>query len=441
MLKKLRLLFSLILILIGVSLWGDSIPLEAKSFFYALSLSMKQVLLFVIPFVIFSFLFHSLISQREGAVMFVVLLVVLVYCSNLVAILTSYFVSSQFLSYINMPNLGSGSSVQSLEPMWVFKLKPLIRNEIALMAGFICGIFFFFWRSERANKIAHSFNAMATGFLKYGFIPFLPLFILGFVIQLQHEKVLSKVLSLYGPLFLLVAGLQLSYLAIYYAFAAGFSPKKWVDCVRNIMPASFTAFTSMSSIATMPVTIVCTEQNVKSSNFAKLIIPSTVNIHTIGSAIGVVALTLATTMALGKPMPTLEMFLPFALFWAMAKFSVAAVPGGAVIVAMPLLEHFLGADGAVVSLVAAAYTFFDPLGTMTNVTGNGAFAIVFSKIPVIRTMIASEIQDETDLDDTEDELSSPEMMQSLASVEVQAELHQDRRSCGVNPGFIARDLQ
>jgi Na+/H+-dicarboxylate symporter len=136
----------------------------------------------------------------------------------------------------------------------------------------------------------------------------------------------------------------------------------------------------MSSVAALPLSIVAAEQNIKDSNLAKLLMPSTVNIHTIGSAIGMTTLMLTTSVAFTGSIPDLNTFIVFALFWSLAKFAVAAVPGGAVIVAAPLMAKYLGFSGDMIGLLTVAYMFFDPFGTATNVLGNGAFAIIFSKM-------------------------------------------------------------
>jgi Na+/H+-dicarboxylate symporter len=111
-----------------------------------------------------------------------------------------------------------------------------------------------------------------------------------------------------------------------------------------------------------------------------MIIPATINTHTIGSAIGLTILSLTTLVAFGHALPSLAEFAQFGFFYALAKFAVAAVPGGAIIVATPLLETYLNFNGEMVGLITAIYMLFDPFGTATNVTGNGFFPIAFSKL-------------------------------------------------------------
>jgi Na+/H+-dicarboxylate symporter len=380
-LKKLRLLLILLGIFAFVAVFGDQVSPDIKSFFYAVSLSLKQILLFFIPFVIFSLVFYALTSLKGGVFSFITKLVSCVYASNFIAILMAYLVSSNILGHIQKPmEKAAAGSFNALAPMWSFKLPELISNEIALIAGFACGIIFSLFPMPAAQKAAQVCNNAANFFLKRMFIPVLPLFILGLVFKLQNDQLLSHAVSICGPVFLLIVGLQTTYMLFLYFVAAGFSPSRWMEYLKNIFPASLTAFSSMSSIAAMPVTLISTEQNLKSSSLSRLLIPATVNIHTLGSAIGLTTLAVATSLAFNGVMPDFSTFLHYAVFYAFAKFSVAAVPGGAVAVAMPLMEKYLGFTPEMTGLITVFYMMFDPFGTATNVTGNGAFAILFKKI-------------------------------------------------------------
>lgn len=396
-LKKLRLLFILLGIFLAVALFGEMVNPQIKSFFYAVSLSLKQILLFVIPFVIFSLVFYALTSLKGGVFSFITKLVSCVYLSNLTAILLAYALSSNILTHIQKPfERAPEGSFDALAPMWSFKLPELIPNEIALLVGFACGIIFSLYPMKQAIRAAALCNAGANFFLKRMFIPVLPLFILGLVLKLQNDQMLTQAISICGPVFLLIVGTQITYILFLYLTAAGFSTARLGEYLKNIFPAAVTAFSSMSSIAAMPLTLIGTEQNLKSSSLARLIIPATVNIHTLGSAIGITTLAVATSLAFNGVVPDFETFIQYALFYAFAKFSVAAVPGGAVAVAMPLMEKYLGFSPEMTGLITVFYMLFDPFGTATNVTGNGAFALLFKKVARLKAPVSEQKEVEED---------------------------------------------
>jgi Na+/H+-dicarboxylate symporter len=377
--KKIKLPLFLLTILIFPLFLGSHIPIQIKSICYALSLSMKTVLEFLLPFIIFSFVFSCLSNLQKGALFFVFLLVTCIFISNFTALMVGYASGFVGLSLFHITATSFNTAPQLL-PAWSFQLHKLISNDIALLCGFSVGIFFSIWPSARAKRVANTLNKLANGFLKRVFIPVLPLFILGFVFKLEHEKILQTSLSLYGPILLLIVLTQWLYLISWYLIASQFSIKKFLFYLKNVLPASLTGFSTISSAAAMPVLLISTEKNLGDAEKAKMLVPAIINIHTIGSAIGIPILSLATLLTFGLPIPPLSVFVVFALYTALAKYAVAAVPGGVIIVVAPLLEAYLGFSSDMVGLITAVYLICDPFGTTANVTANGVFPILFSKL-------------------------------------------------------------
>jgi Na+/H+-dicarboxylate symporter len=50
---------------------------------------------------------------------------------------------------------------------------------------------------------------------------------------------------------------------------------------------------------------------------------------------------------------------------------------------LPILEHYLGFTGEMMSLITALYILFDPVITSANVLGNGAFAKMMDKFGLL----------------------------------------------------------
>jgi Na+/H+-dicarboxylate symporter len=74
--------------------------------------------------------------------------------------------------------------------------------------------------------------------------------------------------------------------------------------------------------------------------------------------------------------PSFFVYGVFALYFVLAKFSVAAIPGGGILVMLPILEKYLGFNAEMMSLITALYILFDPVITCANVMGNGAFSMI-----------------------------------------------------------------
>jgi Na+/H+-dicarboxylate symporter len=130
----------------------------------------------------------------------------------------------------------------------------------------------------------------------------------------------------------------------------------------------------------MPLTMIGAEKNTKNSFLSRLIIPATVNIHLIGDCFAIPIFAFAVIKSFGAIEPTFFSYLIFALYFVLAKFSVAGIPGGGVLVMLPVLESHLGFTSEMSSLITALYILFDPVITSANVSGNGGFAMIINKL-------------------------------------------------------------
>lgn len=377
---KFRMLMLLLLIMILPAFIGEHIPLKVKMGFLALSITIKDMIVFLLPFMVFSFLFSSLISFGNRAVLFIIMLLIMVACSNFIAIITGYSIAANILPYMDFQIARLVSGEEALKPLFHIPIPKLLSNEPAIIAGILLGITFALKRNAKIEKAGKLMSQASIQFLKKCFIPILPIFILGFVLKLEHDRVLSQLFGVYGPVVVIIITTQLLYVMHYYLLAASYNPRKAISYIKNVAPAALTGFSTISSAATMPVTISCTEKNLPNPSFAKVIVPATANIHTIGSAIGITIFSVASLVAFGMGVPSFMSFLIFAFYYTMAKYAVAGIPGGVILIVTPLLQSHLGFTDEMLGLISAVYLLLDPFGTTTNVSGNGAFAILFNKM-------------------------------------------------------------
>lgn len=376
---KLNLPVQLAIIFILLVLFGNHLPVEFKSGCLALSLSLKTGLQFALPFIIFGCLFSSLLEQQDKAFGFVLTLFLLVSVSNLISTLTGYWVGSAVLKHLHIDLHQHALAVAKLEPLWNLHLKNPLSNGVALVSAISAGLYFSVRPSTRAKVVAVQLNQAVYFFLKKIFVPLLPLFALGFIVKMQHEGVLVKLFHSYLPLAFLIIGTNIVYLFTLFLIAAGGKVKTSINFIKNSLPAGLIGFTTMSSLAAMPLTLEATRQNIGKDEFAKIIIPATVNVHMIGSSIVIPILALYILLTFGHAMPDFSKYLVFAQFFVIAKFTVAAVPCGSIIVMLPLLESHLGFSGEMSALVTTMYLVFNPFTAASNVLGNSAFAIMLSK--------------------------------------------------------------
>ncbi|USE39049.1 cation:dicarboxylate symporter family transporter [Endozoicomonas sp. SCSIO W0465] len=372
---------AMLLIVLFIPVLTDSwVSYDVKSFFFSLSLTIKTLLVFVLPFIVFSFVVTCLARMGKNALLFTLLLIGMVFASNIAAIFTGYTIGSIMVPLISMPVIPDALDGSGLAIMWVFERPPLLTNMNALIVGFIAGMLVNLLDSQPLRELCFRASDFSGWFLKHIFIPILPFFILGFAFKLHADGILRQAISAFGPIMLLVIVSQLAYLFIYFFVAAKLSLRDFLTYVGNVFPAWLTGLSTVSSAASMPVLIDSTEKNIGNPIMARTIVPATINIHTIGSAIGLTILALVTLNTFNLPMPDLQSFAIFGFYYALAKFSVAAVPGGVILVVGPILQSLMGFSDEMLGLITAVYMIFDPFGTAMNVSGNGAFAILFSRL-------------------------------------------------------------
>lgn len=155
----------------------------------------------------------------------------------------------------------------------------------------------------------------------------------------------------------------------------GMSPAKFF---KGMMPAIIFAFSSASSVGTLPINLSCTEKLGAKKEVASFVLPLGATINMDGTAIyqGVCAIFIASCYGIQLTLPQM---LTIVLTATLASIGTAGVPGaGMVMLAMVLTSVGLPVDG--IALVAGVDRIFDMGRTTVNITGDAACAIVVSNI-------------------------------------------------------------
>ena len=99
-----------------------------------------------------------------------------------------------------------------------------------------------------------------------------------------------------------------------------------------------------------------------------------------GDALGIPLIGMGVLFFSGGALPTFEAYLSFVLYFCIAQFSTAGIPGGGVIVLLPVLQTYLNLTPEMTSLAATLYILQDPIFTGSNIMGNGAFSLLIQKM-------------------------------------------------------------
>lgn len=369
MLRKMP--FVLVTIIISIIFLNPLIPLYYQQLIYSVSLSIKSIIVFLLPFIIFSLLFKAVVNLSNNATRIIFIILIAVFCSNFLSTFISKIVGSLVYNFnlsIILPDNFDGMVAKPL-----FNISPLIANDKVMLLGVSLGIFIARWKPFMALIISEKLEKMVSTILKL-FTYMIPVFVAGFMVKLQADGTMSTIIRDYTLIFVIIAIAKFSYITIAYYLLNNFKVSGAILNIKNMLPAAITGFSTMSSAASMPLVIIGAENNATNKDLARSVIPATVNIHLVGDCFAIPIFAYAILKNYGISEPSFTAYLIFAFYFMMAKFSVAAIPGGGIIVMLPILENYLGFNADMLSLITALYILFDPVITCTNVLGNGAFA-------------------------------------------------------------------
>ncbi len=147
---------------------------------------------------------------------------------------------------------------------------------------------------------------------------------------------------------------------------------------KGMAPAIIFAFSSASSMGTLPLNMECTEKLGVKREYSSFILPLGATINMDGTAIyqGVCSIFIASCYGIDL---TFAQMLTIVLTATLASIGTAGVPGaGMVMLAMVLTSVGLPIDG--IALVAGVDRIFDMGRTTLNITGDAACAIVVSRL-------------------------------------------------------------
>lgn len=155
----------------------------------------------------------------------------------------------------------------------------------------------------------------------------------------------------------------------------GMSPLKFFE---GMLPAIMFAFSSASSVGTLPINLECTEKLGAKREVASFVLPLGATINMDGTAIyqGICAIFIASCYGISLTLPQM---LTIILTATLASIGTAGVPGaGMVMLAMVLTSVGLPVDG--IALVAGVDRIFDMGRTTVNITGDAACTIIVSRL-------------------------------------------------------------
>lgn len=358
---------------------GQFFPTSLTRVFVTFNDLFSQFLGFAVPLIIVGLIVPAIADLGKGAGKWLGVTAAIAYASSLFAGFLTFFAARAVYPHI----LRAGNAVDVHDPsasaltgyIKDLSVPPVFGVMTALVLSFVIGIGLSLAPRGVIRKGFVEFREIITGLISKVIVPLLPLHIFGIFLNLTQAGEIAKIIATLAKIVVFVLILEVIILGAQYSIAGALAKKNPLRALAKMMPAYFTALGTSSSAATIPVTLRQTLKNGVSTPMASFVVPLCATIHLAGSMSKITAFAMAIITLHALPVSAAQV-VGFIFMLGIIMVAAPGVPGGAIMASVGILGTMLGFDEAAVGLMIASYIALDSFGTATNVTGDGAIAMV-----------------------------------------------------------------
>ncbi len=267
----------------------------------------------------------------------------------------------------------------SIKPYFTIDMPPIMSVTSALIFAFVLGFGLAVTKTERIMHVIDDLRIIINKIISSVIIPLLPFYIFTIFMSITYMGEIGRVLSVFIKIIVLIFILTIILLLIFFIVAGLIAKRNPIKLLIRMLPAYVTALGTSSSAATIPVTLESTLSNGVRSSIASFVIPLCATINLSGSMLKIVSCSLAVIYTTNMDI-SFSQYSAFIFTLAVAMVAAPGVPGGAIMTALAPLSAVLGFTQEANALMIALYIVMDSFGTATNVTGDGAIAVILDKI-------------------------------------------------------------
>lgn len=370
--------FRLVLgIVLGLVL-GLVLPEPAMSVFVTIQYILNQIITFSIPMIIIGFIAPSITKLGSNATRILLVAVLIAYLSSLCA-----SVLSMLSGYALIPHINIASHIEEARPLpdVIFHLDiPQIMSVMsALVFSVFIGIAAVWTKAQLIDGILQEFQKIVLKIVEKIIIPILPLFILTTFCNLAWEGTITKQLTVFLIVIVIVLVGHFIWLSILYGAASLYSKRSGLEVIRHYGPAYLTAIGTMSSAATLSIALDCAHKSKNlRSDMVDFGVPLFANIHLCGSVLTEVFFCMTISKVLYGTLPPVSSMILFVLLLGIFAIGAPGVPGGTVMASLGLITGVLGFDAEGTALMLAVFALQDSFGTACNIVGDGALTLILT---------------------------------------------------------------
>ena len=259
-----------------------------------------------------------------------------------------------------------------LEPIYTMSMMQVI--VIAILFG--VAIVHVGEKGKALRELVTSLNAVVTKILGYilALSPVGVFCMLMPVVAVNGPKVLGSYAVLIGADYLCFVLHALLVYAVCVALLARINPLRFF---RDMAPAMLFAYSSDSSVATLPYTMQCTERLGVKKDLGSFVLSlgATINMDGVAIYLGVTSVFIATCCGMDLNM---QQYLAIALSATIASIGTPGVPGGSLaLMAMVFASAGIPIEG--VAIAAGIDRIVDMARTTMSITGDASCAVIMQR--------------------------------------------------------------
>ena len=248
-----------------------------------------ELLFFTVPLLILFFITSGIAALPRNSGKLLSRTLGFAYLSTITAGTLAFLVASVVVPMLTQANTAAtASDVAHLAPFIEMDIPPAISVMTALVLAFIFGLGIAATQAVQLKQLSDQGRDVIQLMLEKVIIPLLPLYIAGEFAQMAAAGTVFATLKTFGIVLLLAVAMHWCWIIMLYTIAGVKAGKSPFALIKNMMPAYFTALGTMSSAATIPVSLQATKANNVKPDVANFTVPLCATIHLSGSTITIV---------------------------------------------------------------------------------------------------------------------------------------------------------
>ncbi len=337
---------------------------------------MGQFIAFCVPLIIIGFIAPSITKLGNNASKILGVAVTIAYLSSLGAGLFA-----MITGYAIIPSLSIVDNPEGLRelPELIFELSiPQIMPVMsALVFSVLIGLAATWTKAKTVTNLLVEFQKIVLSIVSKIVIPLLPFYIAITFCALSYEGTITEQLPIFLVVILIVVVGHFIWLTFLYLTAGAYSGKNPLKVIKNYGPAYMTAVGTMSSAATLAVSLRSAHKSKPAlrEDMVDFGVPLFANIHLCGSVLTEVFFVMVVSQVLYGSLPELSSMILFCVLLGVFAVGAPGVPGGTVMASLGLITGVLQFDATGTALMLTIFALQDSFGTACNVTGDGALTL------------------------------------------------------------------